>query len=217
MRVSPKNLATSAAGWPTSSTARKATRDLASEYRLCLFPEHINSGLTPNFPATPSTNSPIGRLGRYFFSSLTSVCSNVSVTKSPLPSILASPFSLSSFNLPRGPALLPPALRTRPLPWSSGRLPWPMPFSTNSRYMRRATFWVSPKWRRTSSMVFSAKDLSLTGLTGFSGCFLPFDSGEAGRSAERIPSAIGLLTSRPLISDLRRQGVFAVAEDGAVT
>ena len=77
MRVSPKNLATSAAGWPTSSTARKATRDLASEYRLCLFPEHINSGLTPNFPATASTSSSIGRLGRYFFSSLTADSSRV--------------------------------------------------------------------------------------------------------------------------------------------
>ena len=97
MRLIPRNLATSAAGCPTSSTASQASRDLASEYFLCLFPEHINSGLRPNFPATISISSSMGRLARYFFSRSVSDCSRVSFTKSPLPRILASPSSRSSF------------------------------------------------------------------------------------------------------------------------
>ena len=94
MRLIPRNLATSAAGWPTSSTASQASTDLASEYCLCLLPEHINSGLRPNFPATISISPSMGRLGRYFFSRSLSDCARVSFTKSPLPKILVSPFSL---------------------------------------------------------------------------------------------------------------------------
>jgi len=56
MRLIPRNLATSAAGCPNSSTASQASRDLASEYCLCLFPEHINSGLWPAIPVHHATN-----------------------------------------------------------------------------------------------------------------------------------------------------------------
>jgi hypothetical protein len=41
--------------------------DLALEYFCCLLPEHINSGLMSNLPATNSINSSMVRLGLYFF------------------------------------------------------------------------------------------------------------------------------------------------------
>ncbi len=178
-RLIPRNLATSAAGWPISSTASQATRDLASEYRLCLFPEHINSGLSPNLPATISISSSMGRFGMYFFSNFISACCRVSLTKSPLPNILASPFprppsrasgesgrSRSSALRPRRPAASPPALLIRPPPRRSSRRPCLIPFLTNSRYLFVAALSVSPKWRRISSMVFSAKEVLWHGLHG---------------------------------------------------
>jgi hypothetical protein len=44
-----------------------------------------------------------------------------SFTKSPLPKILSSPFSHSSFFLPNRFLLFPPALRTSPPPCSRGQ------------------------------------------------------------------------------------------------
>ena len=93
--------------------------------------------------------------------------------------------------------------------------------------------------RSTSSMVLSAKDLSLTGLipvkygtlswrnltgqAGFSGlfcCFSPFRTKWKNTirfQRKGIPSAFGLLTSAFLITNLRYKRVFAMTEDGAVT
>jgi len=51
MRLIPRNLATSSAECPTSSTASQATSDLASEYFPCLPPEQINSGEIPTLSA----------------------------------------------------------------------------------------------------------------------------------------------------------------------
>jgi len=91
-----------------------------------------------------------------------------SFTKSPLPNILSSPFSRSSFSRPRRPTLLPPALLTNPPPWSSGRVPWSTPCFTKWRYLLRASPRLAPKSNSISSMVFSASSFSLSdGLLGF--------------------------------------------------
>jgi len=74
VRPIPRYLATSAALCPVSSTAKYATNALASAIFFCLLPEQINFGLRPNCPATNSINSSMGRLGRYFFSSILSDC-----------------------------------------------------------------------------------------------------------------------------------------------
>ena len=136
---------------------------LASLILDCLLEEKRSPSLMFSPLATFDISSPsetwyLCRLSQ----SLSALC-NISATKSPLPRILASPFS-------------PPALLTRPPPCSSGRFPWSIPFLTNWRYLRRATFLVSPKWRRTSWIVLSAKAFFLTGFTGWSGscCFFPF-------------------------------------------
>jgi hypothetical protein len=107
---------------------------------------------------SPSEISYLCRMSRSL-----SAWSKISDTKSQLPKILSSPFSRSSLFLPRRPALSPPALRTSPPTCSSGRVPWATPFLMNCRYLLRATVRVSPKWQRTSSIVFSARDFdSLT-------------------------------------------------------
>ena len=127
-RPIPRYLATSAALCPVSSTAKYATNALASAIFFCLLPEHINSGLRSNFPATAAISSSMDRLGRYFFSSIRSDCSSVVLTKSPLPKILASPFSRSSLFNPNNTALSPPLLRINPPPCRSSRLPCFIPF-----------------------------------------------------------------------------------------
>ena len=62
------------------------------------------------------------------FSNSCSASRKMLFTKSPLPRILASFFSRSSFDLPRRPALLPPALLTNPPPCRSERVPWSIPY-----------------------------------------------------------------------------------------
>jgi len=74
---------------------------------------------------------------------------------SRLPSLVLLPYARE------GPAVSPPSApdKTATLKIFHG-YPVLIPFSTNSLYLLRAAFFFSPKWRRTSSMVFWAKGIS---------------------------------------------------------
>ena len=146
-------------------------------YFLCVKPFFGSVGTLPDRHAcnTQLVGDGFSAHSELIHSQSLSACCRVSLTKFPLPSILASPFSRSSPLRPRRPLTSPPALLIKPPPRRSSRVPCLIPFSTNSRYFWRAAFWVSPKWRRTSSMVFSARDfvgslgsLSLLGSLGSS-------------------------------------------------